>query len=109
MPLAAHHGPTRQGTFTVELYWQHAPLTCRNFAELVSTRVEVASGCSSVASGRSMARAASGRSSVASGRREGAERRRGLPVGHEAEAEVRVVSSRWQRGQVPVGALMISC
>ena len=25
-----------QGNVTVELYWKHAPITCRNFAELVS-------------------------------------------------------------------------
>jgi hypothetical protein len=26
---------TNMGTFKVELYWQHAPKTCKNFAELV--------------------------------------------------------------------------
>ncbi|KAJ8985152.1 hypothetical protein NQ317_012804 [Molorchus minor] len=25
---------TTMGEFTVELYWKHAPQTCRNFAEL---------------------------------------------------------------------------
>lgn len=25
----------RQGEITIELYWKHAPNTCRNFAELV--------------------------------------------------------------------------
>jgi len=28
-----------QGNITVELYWSHAPKTCRNFAELVCVTV----------------------------------------------------------------------
>jgi hypothetical protein len=32
-PLVEFH--TSMGDFAVELYWQHAPNTCRNFAELV--------------------------------------------------------------------------
>ena len=30
---------TSMGTFTVELYWQHSPKTCRNFLECVASRV----------------------------------------------------------------------
>ena len=31
-----------QGVITVELYWKHAPKTCRNFAELVRECVCIA-------------------------------------------------------------------